>query len=215
MELPRKRGRSTGFVFGAVAEGDEKNGALAFCVRREEFGDVVVEKGEAGGAEPLGVRSKIELAAEDAGFELHSPIAAIAEALKDGAQVRQEKNIHSGIRGQLLSQAQVTCLGAEISLLQALKYATAAVESVSSGREPFDSVDDQVKIIELGSGRVEKIGRHTSSGAVQQGGKLPQSDRAPRKFARGSAPLDNLFDGIARHLRICKRFKGNDWSCWR
>src|SRR5712692_8865108 len=105
MELSRKRGRSTGFVFGAVAEGDEKDGALALGVRREESGDVVVEKGEAGGAEPLGVRSKIELAAEDAGFELHSAISAIAEALKDGAQVGQEKNGNVGVGGQLLSQA--------------------------------------------------------------------------------------------------------------
>src|SRR5713226_10012434 len=99
MELPRKRGRSTGFVFGAVAEGDEKDGALAFGVRREEFGDVVVEKGEAGGAEALGVRSKIKLAAEDAGLELHGAISAIAEALKDGAQVGQEKNGNGGVGG--------------------------------------------------------------------------------------------------------------------
>src|SRR2546426_11101567 len=91
------------FAFGAVAEGDEKDGALAFGVRREKPGDVIIEKGEAGGAEPLGVRGKIKLAAEDAGFKLHDAIAAIAETLQNGAQVGEEEDVHGGIGGQILS----------------------------------------------------------------------------------------------------------------
>src|SRR5712692_1407136 len=169
MELSRKRGRSTGFVFGAVAEGDEEDGALAFGVRREEADHVVVKESEAGSAEALGVGGEIELTAENAGFELHGAIAAIAEALQDGAQVREEKDGHGSVGGQLLLQSEVTGVGAEISLLQALEQAPAAVEDVGSGQEPFDGMDDQVEIIELSSGWLQEIRGDATGGAVQHG----------------------------------------------
>src|SRR5713101_2853719 len=47
--------QSRGFVFGTVTDGDEENGAFGLGVGREEASDVVVEEGEAGGAESLGV----------------------------------------------------------------------------------------------------------------------------------------------------------------
>src|SRR5712692_7504129 len=175
--------RSRGFVFGAVAHGYEEDGAFALGVGIEEARDVVVEEGKAGGSETLGVGSQVELAAKNAGFELHGAIAAIAEALEDGAQVREEKDGYGRVGGQFLPQAEVTGIGAEISLLQALEHATVAVEDVGSGREPFDGVDNQVEIIELGSGRIKEIRWDAASGAVQQGGKLREGDRGAGKFA--------------------------------
>src|SRR5258708_29144878 len=194
--------RPLGFVFGAMAEGNEENGAFAFGVGREEAGDVIVEEGEAGGAEALRVASEIQLSAEDAGLELAGAIAAIAEALQDGAQVREEKDVHGGVGGQLLLQSEVTGIGAEISLLQTFEHTTAAVEDVGSGRESFDGVNDQVEIIKLGPRKIEEIGGHATCGTVEHGGKLRQSDRAAREFAGGTAALDDLLDGVARHVGI-------------
>ena len=199
-------------MFGAVAEGYEEDGALAFGVGRKEAGDVVVEKGEAGGTETLGVRREIEFAAENAGFELHGAIAAIAKALQNGAQVGEEKDVHGGVGGQLLLEAEVAGIGAEISLLQALEHATVAMEDVGSVREPFDGVDDQVEIIELSSRRIEEICWDAACGAVEHGGKLRQGDGAAGKFARGTAALDDLLDRVARHSGVGQRLELNDWS---
>src|SRR5256885_6397824 len=109
--------RSLGLVFGAVTEGYEEDGAFAFGVRGKEAGDLVVEEGEPGGAESERVGREIELAAEDAGFELHGAIAAIAKTVQNGTQVREEKDVHGGVGGQVLLQSKVTSIGAEISLL--------------------------------------------------------------------------------------------------
>src|SRR5260370_28214353 len=97
--------QTLGSVFEAVASGYQENGALAFGMWGEEAGDVVVVKGEAGGAQALGIGGKIQLAAEDAGFKLHGTIPAIAKAIENRPQVRQEENIHGGIGGQLLLHA--------------------------------------------------------------------------------------------------------------
>ena len=69
----------------AVAQGHQKDCALAFGVRREERGYVVVEKRQTSGAQVLRVGRQIELAADDPGFKLHGAIAAIAIALQDEA----------------------------------------------------------------------------------------------------------------------------------
>src|SRR5258706_13695192 len=102
---------------------------------RKEAGDVVVEKGEARGTETLGVRREIELAAENAGFELHGAIAAVAEALQNGAQVGEEKDVHGGVGGQLLVQAEVAGIGAGNFLVQGLENATGATGDVGFRRE--------------------------------------------------------------------------------
>src|SRR4029077_3168019 len=136
------RMRFLGIVFCAVADGDEEDGAVAFGAGREEAGDVIVKEREAGGAKALGVSRQIELAAKDASFQLHRAIAAIAEALEDGPQVREEKDVHGGVRGQLLLHAQVPGIGAEVSLLQSLKHTTTTTKEVGAGRQPFHGVDD-------------------------------------------------------------------------
>src|SRR6266852_352394 len=68
--------RSLGFVFRAVADCYQENGALSFGVRREETGHVVIEEGETRGAQPLGVCFKIAPATENARFELHGAISS-------------------------------------------------------------------------------------------------------------------------------------------
>src|SRR6266704_2593691 len=105
------------FVFGALSDSDQENGALAFRVGREEAYHVVVEKSEAGRAEALGVSAEVQLSAKNARLKLRGAIAAIAEALQNGAQVREEKNVHGRVGGQLLPQSEVPGIGAEISRL--------------------------------------------------------------------------------------------------
>src|SRR5215470_13160276 len=82
-----------GFVFSTLAQRHEKNGALAFGVRREEPNHLVIIKREAGGAQALGIRPEIHPAAEDAGFELYGAIPAITKTLQNRLQVRQEKDV--------------------------------------------------------------------------------------------------------------------------
>ena len=71
-------------MFRAVAEGHKENCALTFGVRGEETGYVIVVKCEAGRTQVLGICCEIELAAQDAGFELHGAIPAIAKSLQNG-----------------------------------------------------------------------------------------------------------------------------------
>ena len=71
---------------------------------REKASDVVVEKGEPGGPKPLRVRGKIKLAAEDASLKLNRAIATIAEALQNGAQVREEKDVTAASAGSSCSR---------------------------------------------------------------------------------------------------------------
>ena len=134
---------------GAVAQGHQENGTLAFGVRREERSNVVVEKCQAGGTQMLRICRKVEPAADDAGFKLHGAISAIAIALQDGTQVGQKEDIGRGVRGQGLLQSEVSGLGAEISLLQTLERSAVTVKDVGSGFEALDGVDDQVDVVEL------------------------------------------------------------------
>ena len=55
---------------------------------REEFRDLVVEEGEPGGAEALGVGGQIKFSAHDAGVELGGAIAAVTEAFQGAIRGR-------------------------------------------------------------------------------------------------------------------------------
>src|SRR6476646_1316296 len=149
-----------------MAHGYQKNGALAFGVGREKTGHFVVEKSEAGGAQPLGVGRQVQLAAKNAGFQLHGAVAAIAEAPQNRPQVRQKKYVHGRVGGQLLLQSKVSGLGTKISLLQALQRAVVAVENVCPGRKTFDRMNNQVEVIELRPRWIKEIRRDAPSGAV-------------------------------------------------
>jgi hypothetical protein len=159
---------SPGAVLGALSNGDEEDGALAFSVRGEETDYVVIVEGQTGGAQQLGVGREIELTAEDAGFKLHRAISSIAKALQYGSQIRKEKDVHGGVAWQFLLQSEVTCLCAEISLPETLKQSTVAVIDVSSGSKTLHRMDDQVKIIELRSHGIEEVRRYAAGSSIQQ-----------------------------------------------
>src|SRR2546425_4609430 len=92
----RRPPRSTLFpyttLFRSVADGDEEDGAFAFGVGREEAGHVVVEEGEAGGAQPLGVGSQIR--SEEHTSELQSLAYLVCRLL-----LEKKKNSRSTSRG--------------------------------------------------------------------------------------------------------------------
>src|SRR5260370_16353107 len=96
--------RSFRFVFGAMTNRYQENGALAFRVGRKKARNVVVEQSEPSRAEALGIGAEVQLTAKNAGFELHRAIAAIAEALQNGPQVPEDKNVHGRVAAPLLSQ---------------------------------------------------------------------------------------------------------------
>src|SRR5262245_55533278 len=54
-------------------------------------------------------------------------------------------------------QSEVTCLCAAIPLLETLKQSTVAVVDVSSGSKTLHGMDDQVKIVELRSHRIDEV----------------------------------------------------------
>ncbi len=89
----------------AVADGNQENCALALAVWGEKVDYVVVVKSKAGRTQTLRISSQIQLAAEDASFELHGTISAVAKALQNRAQVRQKENVYCGVGGQLLFQS--------------------------------------------------------------------------------------------------------------
>src|SRR2546425_3398428 len=100
-------------LFGAFSHSHERNGTLAFRVRREEPDHVVIIKGQASSAQVLGVGREIQLASQNTGFELDRAVSTIPEALQNRSQVYQEKYVHGAVRGQLLVQSEVTGLGGE------------------------------------------------------------------------------------------------------
>src|SRR2546423_8359559 len=74
----RKRARSTPQPFRWLADRHQEHHALARGVRREELRDVVIEKGQAGGADTERKRGEVRPAAANRGFELRGTIAAVA-----------------------------------------------------------------------------------------------------------------------------------------
>ena len=122
--------------FGAVAQGHQEDGALAFGVRGEEGGHVVVEKRQAGGAQALRIGCEIELAADDAGLKLHGAIARLPKRCRMGRRSARKKMSAAASAGKGLLQSQVSGLVAEISLLQTFEHSAAAMEDVGSGSRP-------------------------------------------------------------------------------
>src|ERR1700722_3271805 len=94
-ELPRE----LELMLRAVADGNQENCALAFGVWGEKADYVVVVKSETGRAQTLRISGQVQLAAEDASFELHRPISAVAKAPQNRMQVRQKENVYGGIGG--------------------------------------------------------------------------------------------------------------------
>ncbi len=55
------------------------------------------------------------------------------------------------------------------------------MEDVGPGLETFDGMDDQIEVVKLRSHRIEEIGGHAASGAIEHGGELRQGDRRMRQ----------------------------------
>jgi len=87
-------------------------------VRRKEVGHIIVKTRQSTRAETLCVGCEVQLAAEDARFQLHSAIAAIAETLQNRPQVDEKEHRNARITRQLLFQAEVCGVFAEFALLE-------------------------------------------------------------------------------------------------
>src|SRR5437660_11259688 len=135
------------FLFGTFANSHEKNGTLAFRVRGEEPYYLVVIKSHASSGQVLSVGRKIQLASQNAGFELHRAVSTIPKALQNRSQLCQEKYVHGGVRGQYLVQPEVTSLGPEIPPPQAFEQPALAMEHVNSRIKTFDRMDNQVEVV--------------------------------------------------------------------
>src|SRR5215471_18128797 len=52
------------FAFQRLANREQEDGTLAFCVRRKEVSHVIVEEGQPGRTQVLGIRGQVDLAAD-------------------------------------------------------------------------------------------------------------------------------------------------------
>src|SRR5262249_4584707 len=82
-----------------ASDGDRKHEALARGVGREELRHVIVEEGEAAGAETERVGREVGLAAADRRLELGDAIAAAAESIQERTEIRQPVEIDRRIGG--------------------------------------------------------------------------------------------------------------------
>ncbi len=71
------------FAFQRPANREQEDGTLAFRVRRKEVGHVIIEEGQPGRTQALGVRSQVHLATDGTRLQLDSPVAAVAVLLQD------------------------------------------------------------------------------------------------------------------------------------
>src|SRR5712671_3433722 len=114
-------------AFPRLANRQQEYGTLIFRVRREELNHLVVEKGQPGGTQVLGIRSQVHLAADRARLQLDGAVAAVSVSLQDGIQIGQKEDIHAGVCRQLLLESEAVGLGAELSGLQKLQTVPFAV----------------------------------------------------------------------------------------
>src|SRR5258707_14779983 len=68
---------------------------------------------------------------------------------------------------------------------------------------------NHVKMVELRSHGIEKVGRHSARGSVEKRGQLRKADWRLHKLTAGAAAQDHLFDGVARSFRVRQRLKLN------
>src|SRR5580704_3596512 len=65
------------FGFLRLANREQENGTLAFRMRRKEASHVIVEEGQPGRTQALGIRSQIHPAADCPRLQLDGPVAAV------------------------------------------------------------------------------------------------------------------------------------------
>ena len=71
------------FAFQRLANREQEDGTLAFCVRRKEVNHVIVEEGQPGRTQALGIRSQVHPAADGTRLQLDGSVAAVPVSLQD------------------------------------------------------------------------------------------------------------------------------------
>src|SRR5579883_3204988 len=104
-----------------VARRDEEHDAAPGGVGREERRHLVVEEGEARGAEPERVGREVDAAAGDGGLELGRAVAAVAEAAEHLVEVDEPEEIDGGIGREVLVEAEMAGRAAEVARAQPLE----------------------------------------------------------------------------------------------
>lgn len=182
----------------AFSQRYEKYGAFTGGVRREELDHIVIEKRKARGAEVLGVGGEVEFSANDSGLQLDGTVTTIAEAGQNGFKVGQKENIRGCVAGQVLLEAEVSRLVAELALFEEVEIARLSLVNVSAGLQAIDCVDDQVKIVELCAVRRKEVCGDPLCRGPQHRRKLLQCNRLPLELPARSSPQNHLFDRVTR-----------------
>ncbi len=70
-------------TFQRVANREQEDGTLVFRVRRKEVSHVIVEEGQPGRTQVLGISSQVRPAADGPCLQLDGPVAAVPISLQD------------------------------------------------------------------------------------------------------------------------------------
>src|SRR6185295_3851245 len=125
------------FALQRFANREQEDGTLVFGMRRKEVNYIIVEEGQPGRTQVLGISSQVDPAADDACLQLDGPIAAVPVSLQNAFQIREKEDGHAGVGRQILLQTKMMGLGAEFPLLQKLQGALLAPEEVCARLEPL------------------------------------------------------------------------------
>src|SRR5437660_1799157 len=105
-------------------------------------------------------------------------------------------------------------LGAEFPLLQKLQRVALTPEEVSARLERLHRMHDQVKIVELRTGRLKEVSRKTSCGAIEDRGQLCQCDGCGLVERSGrAAAQDHLLNRILRLFFFREWLEANFLAC--
>src|SRR5580692_11220072 len=132
-------------------------------MRREEADHVVIVESESAAAQFLGIGGEIQFASDDSCLQMCGTIAAVPITLQNLFQICQEENIDGRIRRDLLFEPEISRLLAELSALQRFEESFFPVIHVSPGGQSDHIVHDQVEIIEMAPGRIDKVCRDPAS----------------------------------------------------
>src|SRR5271157_2561227 len=157
------------FAFYRFANCDQEDGSVAGRMRREKVGHVVIKKREPGRTQAQGIRGQVHPAANGARFQLDGAVATVPVTLQDEFQIGEKEDVHAGVRRKLLIQSKVVGFGPKFPFLQKLQGLPLKVEEVGTRLERLHRMHDQIKIVELRAGRLEKVSRKTLGGAVENG----------------------------------------------
>src|SRR5229473_319912 len=202
------------FAFQRLANREKKDGTLAFRVRRKEVNHVIVEEGQPGRTQALGIRGQVHPPADCARLQLDGPVAAVPISFQDAFQIGEKEDVHAGVRRQLLLQSKMVRLGAKYSSLQKLQGLLLTPKEVSTRLEPLYRMHDQVKVVQLRAWRLKKVSRKTARGAIENGRELVQRNSFSLIELSGrAAAQDHLLDRVLRLFFFRQSLEANCLAC--